>query len=91
MSKATELRRYAALGAQRMYTDLLQEVAKIEKLFPELKAAPDKGRKPPSSTRSWNMSKAQRTAVSARMKKYWAARRKEEKKGKPTKAAKATE
>jgi hypothetical protein len=86
-TSSQELKRLALIGAQGRIEALRAEIASIVELFPELrdvaglsgragrgvkKAAGAKG-----SSRSWNMSSAQRKAVSARMKKYWAARRKE--------------
>jgi hypothetical protein len=81
----SELKRLALLGAQARLEALRAEIASIVNIFPELggtgtagvrtgrtaKKAAGQGR------RNWNMSPAQRRAVSARMKKYWAARRKE--------------
>jgi len=80
-----ELKRLALMGAQGRIESLRAEIAAIVDLFPELKgyaggaAAAGRGRgvKKTASKRNWNMSSAQRKAVSARMKKYWAARRKE--------------
>jgi hypothetical protein len=84
-TSSQELKRLALIGAQGRIEALRAEIASIVELFPELKnvaglsgrggrgvkkAAGAKGR-------NWNMSAAQRKAVSARMKKYWAARRKE--------------
>jgi hypothetical protein len=77
--KNEQLRRFARLGAMARLEQLKMEEAAIRAQFPELfgrgtraaSAAPVSkrgGRKP--------MSAAERRAVSARMKKYWAARRK---------------
>jgi hypothetical protein len=87
----SELKRLQVLGAQARIEALRAEIESIVDNFPELAkgnaglatsakkaAGAGQGRR-----RNWNMSAAQRRAVSARMKKYWAARRKE-------KAAKAT-
>ena len=78
-----ELKRLALIGAQGRIESLRAEIAAIVELFPELRgvaggaAASGRGAKKASgSKRNWNMSSAQRKAVSARMKKYWAARRK---------------
>lgn len=84
-TSSQELRRLALIGAEGRIESLRAEIAAIVALFPELKgvaggAAGRGGRAAKaasSSKRNWNMSSAQRKAVSARMKKYWAARRKE--------------
>jgi hypothetical protein len=84
-----EVKRLALIGAQSRLDDLNAEIASIVRAFPELsrggraKAAatavgndtPRKGRG--GRKRNWNMSDAQKRAVSERMKKYWAGRRKE--------------
>ena len=86
-----DMRRFARLGAMRRLDDIRAEEAAIRKTFPELfsgarpaarvaKAAPapvaaakaPKGKARKRST----MSPAMRKAVSERMKKYWAGRRK---------------
>jgi len=80
-----ELRRLALIGAEGRIESLRAEIAALVELFPELKnAAGGAGgrggraaKKASNSKRNWNMSASQRKAVSARMKKYWAARRKE--------------
>jgi len=80
-----ELRRLALIGAEGRIESLRAEIAAIVALFPELKSAAGgaagrggrAAKAATSSKRNWNMSSAQRKAVSARMKKYWAARRKE--------------
>jgi hypothetical protein len=76
-----DVNKYAQLGAEARAAELQAELAEIYRVFPALRrgtgrpaglarsasaAAP--GRKP--------MSAAQKRAVSIRMKKYWAARRK---------------
>lgn len=80
-----DLRRFARLGAMRRLEDMRHEEAAIRSAFPELfrgagpgrpkaaaaPAAAKRGRKKRST-----MSAAGRKAVSERMKKYWAARRK---------------
>jgi hypothetical protein len=89
-----EVKRLALIGAQSRLDALNAEIASIHRAFPELsrgRAAsagtavgndtPRKGRG--GRKRNWNMSDAQKRAVSERMKKYWASRRKE----KATKAA----
>lgn len=82
-----DVKRLALIGAESRLEALRTEISTILRAFPELgrgraagvaggAAAPSKksrgGRK-----RNWNMSDAQKRAVSERMKKYWAARRKE--------------
>jgi hypothetical protein len=75
-----QLRRFARLGAMARLEQLRIEEAAIRAQFPELfgrgsraaAAAPAGGRR--KGRRA--MSPAERRAVSARMKKYWAARRK---------------
>ncbi len=82
-TSSQELKRLALIGAQGRIEALQAEIASIVTLFPELKGAGRAGargrgaRKAAGGRRNWNMSAAQRKAVSARMKKYWAARRKE--------------
>lgn len=71
------LKKLALLGARARLEELRQEEAAIRSAFPELfrggrsaaAAAPRKGRRR-------GMSAAGRKAVSERMKKYWAERRK---------------
>lgn len=79
------LREYARLGAIRRLEELRQEEAKIRAAFPELfrggraataAVAADGAEKPARRRRRRTMTAAQRRAVSERMKKYWAARRK---------------
>ena len=83
-----EVKRLALIGAQTRLEALNAEIASIHRAFPELsrgrvKAAatavnndtPRKGRG--GRKRNWNMSAEQKRAVSERMKKYWAGRRKE--------------
>lgn len=85
-----EVKRLALLGAQSRLDTLNAEIASIVRAFPELSRGratatataravgndtPRKGRG--GRKRNWNMSDAQKRAVSERMKKYWAGRRKE--------------
>jgi hypothetical protein len=80
------LRTYARLGAIRRLEELRQEEAAIRAVFPDLfgrgrrrgmsAVASDAGKSETSQRRRRGMSAAQRKAVSERMKKYWAARRK---------------
>lgn len=72
----TDIKALARIGAQTRIAELHQELNAIYNAFPDLKkartahvrrtAAPRKKRK---------MSAAQKEAVSARMKKYWATRK----------------
>ena len=83
-----EVKRLALIGAQSRLDALNAEIASIVRAFPEL----SRGRATAATTavgndtprkgkggrkRNWNMSEAQKRAVSERMKKYWAGRRKE--------------
>jgi hypothetical protein len=89
MTSRNTLREYAKLGAMRRLEELRQEESRIRAAFPELfrpgrrtqsagsaaaSVASDAGA--PRRRRRSGMSAAQRKAVSDRMKKYWAARRK---------------
>jgi hypothetical protein len=75
------LRQLAFVGAQTRLAELQREQQAIWLSFPELRVGRvvDKGsqRKQPKRRRRV-MSAAQRKAVSARMKKYWAGRKKAE-------------
>ncbi len=77
-----ELERLARLGAQSRLEELRQEEAAIRRAFPDLFGR-GRGRKAAAAgvvvvrrRRRGNMSAAARRAVSIRMKKYWADRRK---------------
>lgn len=78
------LREYARLGAMRRLEELRQEETRIRAAFPELfrggrpaaAAAASRSEERAPRRRRRGMSAAQRKAVSDRMKKYWAARRK---------------
>ena len=77
---AERLREWARLGAEATLKELRAEMIAIERTFPEL-ALPQKRRAVARSInkvekRARTMSAAARKAVSARMKKYWAERRK---------------
>ena len=78
------LRELARVGAKARLEELRQEEAAIRKAFPDLFSG--RGRQGTAATaapkRRSNMSAAARKAVSARMKKYWAARRSAKAKGK---------
>jgi hypothetical protein len=71
----SELQQLARLGAKSRLEELRREEAAIRRAFPDLV----RGRQSAgggSTRRRRNMSAAARKAVSERMKKYWAARRK---------------
>lgn len=77
---AEQLRRLARLGAMARLQQLREEEAAIRSEFPELfgsrGAAATGGDGAPRVRRRARMSAAARKAVSERMRKYWAARRK---------------
>jgi hypothetical protein len=75
-----QLRELAREGAERALKRLRAEIIAIERTFPEL-ALPRRRRRirrtvAAARRRSRRLSKEARAAVSARMKKYWAERRK---------------
>jgi hypothetical protein len=80
-----ELRRLARLGAAARLEELRKEEEAIRRAFPDLFGGGRgrrRARQPTASSRvrrrkRARMSAAKRRAVSVRMKKYWAARRKE--------------
>jgi len=78
---SSELRRYALVGAQARLEAITAELAAIRQAFPELAngnlgaASTTTAGNTASRRRRGRMSAAQRKAVGARMKKYWAARR----------------
>jgi hypothetical protein len=83
-----EVKRLALIGAQSRLDALRAEIASIVRAFPELargRGSAAAGKAPTGTQgkarrrrrRNWQMSPAQRKAVSERMTKYWAARRKE--------------
>jgi hypothetical protein len=77
---AERLRELARTGAEAMLKQLRAEIIAIERTFPEL-ALPQKRRAVRQGLRRAaatvrTMSEAEREAVSQRMKKYWAERRK---------------
>ena len=77
---AERLRELARAGAEQALNELRAEIIAIERTFPEL--ALSKRRRAlrrslkAATRRTRNMSAAARRAVSERMKRYWAARRK---------------
>lgn len=77
---AERIRQLAVSGAEGLLKRLRAEVVALERTFPEL-ALPKRRRQIRQSVnaarkRTRQMSAATRKAVSARMKKYWAERRK---------------
>jgi hypothetical protein len=80
-----DLRQYAREGARVRASELQAELTEIYRVFPDLRRAGMGTRGPATSPvaprrrrRRKAMTAAQKKAVSARMKKYWAARRKSE-------------
>lgn len=73
---AEHLRSLARTGAEITLKRLRAEIIAIERTFPELRLP--EGRRAVSrvATRTRTMSEAARKAVSTRMKRYWAERRK---------------
>jgi hypothetical protein len=84
-----EIKRLARLGAQRRLQELRQEEAALRATLPDLeetgaagggrgrsRKAQGSARTAPAKRRRRKMSAAARKAVSDRMKKYWASRRK---------------
>jgi hypothetical protein len=83
-----DLKSYARRGAEARLRELAEEAKQLLKVFPDLSASFDedelplnfilsKGARKPATGRRRRMSAAQRKAVGERMRKYWAARRKE--------------
>lgn len=76
-----ELQTYAKLGASKRLSEIQTEVEAILAAFPDL--AERRGKRPttelpvvaPTERKSYKMSAAAKAQVSARMKKYWAERR----------------
>jgi hypothetical protein len=71
-----QFRRLAQLGAQARLEELRQEEAAIHAAFPELFARGGQAAADNGAARRQPMSAAARKAVSVRMRKYWAERRK---------------
>jgi hypothetical protein len=75
-----QLLRLARVGAETMLKQLRAEIIAIERTFPELALAPQRRALrraiATAETKTRLMSAAARKAVSKRMKKYWAERRK---------------
>ena len=87
-SFSSDIRRYALAGAQARLAEIALELEAIRRAFPELRQNGSSGARTRQSTvtggdepitrarrRRSTMPAAQRKAVGARMKKYWAARR----------------
>ena len=76
-----DLKSYARRGAEVRLTELKEEMSAIYSAFPDLRsgrAAGSNGESSPAPRRRRRrMSAAQRKAVGERMRKYWAARRKQ--------------
>ena len=75
-----DLREYARNGARARAEELKAELADIYRVFPDLRGGTRGGREATAPARRARrrkvMTAAQRRAVSLRMKKYWASRRK---------------
>ena len=78
-----DVNKYAQLGAEARAAELRAELDEIYRAFPALRrggasraAASDAGGSDTAARRRKPMSAAQKRAVSVRMKKYWASRRK---------------
>jgi hypothetical protein len=89
MAKSSVFQRYAQIGAAARAQEISTELAQIERSFPGLirrgpgkraaNHAGDEAQAPTGKRRTRKpMTAAQKAAVGARMKKYWAARRKAE-------------
>lgn len=82
-----QLRQFARVGAQQRLDEILVEVAAIYDVFPDLPktmfapngkvAAAPRAAKGAARRKRSTMTAAQRKAVSARMKRYWAGQRRE--------------
>lgn len=77
-----DVNRYALLGAEARVAELNAELAEIYRAFPGLRARGGRSAAgaaaPATRRRRKPMTAAQKKAVSIRMKKYWASRRKEQ-------------
>jgi hypothetical protein len=88
LAKSFDLKSYARRGAEARLRELADEAKQLLKVFPDLSASFDEdelpvnfilrkgARKAATGRRRRKMTAAQKKAVSARMKKYWAERRK---------------
>jgi len=72
------LKEYARRGAEARAKELTAELSEIYRAFPDLRGQGGRGARASGAAtrRRKSMSAAQKKAVSQRMKKYWAARRK---------------
>ena len=81
-----QLLKLARAGAETLVKQLRAEIVAIERTFPELALAPQRRALrraiATAETKTRRMSATARKAVSLRMKKYWAERRKAKAKGK---------
>ena len=80
-----QLREFALIGARQRYQELQRELASLVAAFPEVgrgagRAAAPRAKAAPARRRR-KMSEVERKAVSERMRKYWADRRKQKTKG----------
>lgn len=81
-NREAQLREFALIGARARLQELREEQMRLREVFPELfrgrRAEADAGSDRPARRRrsGRRMSPAQRKAVSERMRKYWAERRK---------------
>lgn len=73
---AERIRQLAVDGAEKLLKQLRVEVIAIERTFPELSLPKARRSVRTATRRTRQMSAAARKALSARMKKYWAERRK---------------
>ena len=75
-----DVNKYALLGAEARVAELSAELAEIYRAFPALRARGGRtaaaAAAPAARRRRKPMTAAQKKAVSIRMKKYWAGRRK---------------
>jgi|tagenome__1003787_1003787.scaffolds.fasta_scaffold20847520_2 hypothetical protein len=74
--KQDDLRRLARMGAAARLGELDRERAALLRVFPGLRASAGASASRPRAPRGRSMSATARKAVSLRMKKYWADRRK---------------
>ncbi len=73
----TDMKALARIGALTRIAELHQELSEIYDSFPDLKKArTTRTRRTAAPRKKRKMSAAQKKAVSARMKKYWAEKRK---------------
>jgi hypothetical protein len=72
----SELVRFARTGAEARLQSLEAEIQSILRMFPDLRRRGSYRSNGAGPRRGRRMSAAERKAVSIRMKKYWAARRK---------------